>query len=91
MFGETNNKDVKITLLPIILASLGGFHTVASRDIKKLASVLARHTGEEEGVTIRKCFVRLSVLLIKCNTAILSNIVPSLSDTFAERSVKVNV
>ena len=73
-----------ITFLPVVLESLGGFHGVATREVKKLASALARHTGEEEGGTIRRCFVRLSVLLMKGNAAILSNRVPSLRDTFTE-------
>ena len=73
-----------ITFLPVVLESLGGFHRVASREVKKLASALARHTGDEEGGTIRKCFVRLSVLLMKGNAAILCNCVPASSDTFTE-------
>ena len=39
---------VMVTFLPMVLASLGGFHTVASRDVKKLATALVRHTAEEE-------------------------------------------
>ena len=42
-----------------------GFHKV-----KKLASAPAKPTGEEEGLTIRKGFVLLSVLLMKGNAAI---------------------
>ena len=73
-----------IAFLPIVLESLGGFHPVATREVKKLASALARHTGEEEGETIRKLFVRLSILVMKGNSAILSNRIPSLQDTFTE-------
>ena len=35
--------------IPVVLESLGGFHPVAAREVKKLGSALARHTGEEEG------------------------------------------
>ena len=73
-----------IAFLPIVLESLGGFHPVATREVKKLASALARHTGEEEGETTRKLFVRLSILVMKGNSAILSNRIPSLQDTYTE-------
>ena len=60
---------------------------MAAREVKKLGSALARHTGEEEGGTVRKSFVRLSVLLMKGNAAILSNLVPSLPDSTAEEGI----
>ena len=71
----------------MVLESLGGFHPVAAREVKKLGSALARHTGEEEGGTIRRMFVRLSVLLMKGNAAILSNRVPSSPDVYTEEGV----
>ena len=37
---------------PIVVVSLGGFHAVAVREVKKLASALAKE--EEEG-TVRQC------------------------------------
>ena len=73
-----------IAFSPIVIESLGGFHEVAVREVKKLASALARHTGEEEGITIRQSFTRLSLLLMKGNAAILSNRIPALLYAFLE-------
>ena len=67
-----------------MVESLGGFHAVAVREVKKLASALARHTGEDEGGTVRQCFTRLSLLLMKGNAAILSNRIPALPDMCLE-------
>ena len=66
------------------MESLGGFHRIAVQEVKKLASALARHTGEEEGGTIRQCFTRLSLLLINGNAAILTNRIPALPDVCLE-------
>ena len=38
-----------IALIPVVVGSLGGFEKVAVKEVKKLASALARRTGEEEG------------------------------------------
>ena len=46
---------------------------MAIGEIKKLAGALVRHIGEEEGETIRRSFVWLSVLVMKGNAAILLN------------------
>ena len=67
-----------ISFSPIVVESLGGFHAVAVREVKKQASALARHTGEDEGGAVRQCFTRLSLLLMKGNAAILSNRIPAL-------------
>ena len=71
-----------IAFIPVVVESLGGFEEMASKEVKKLASALARHMGEEEGSQIRRTFARLSVLLMKGNAAILSNRIPSLPELF---------
>ena len=38
-----------IAFLPLAAETFGGWHSVADREVRKLGSVLARHTGQEEG------------------------------------------
>ena len=42
-------------------------------EIKKLGSCLARHTGEEESVTINHLFQKLSIDLMRGNAALFNN------------------
>ena len=46
-------------------------HRVAVRQIKMLASALARHTGQEEGEATKHLFQRLSLGLMRSNAALL--------------------
>ena len=69
-----------IAFLPMVAESLGGWHTVAEREVKKLGAALARHTGQEEGEAISHLWGRLGVLLQRGNAAILGNRVPALPD-----------
>ena len=57
-----------IVFLPLAAESLGGWHPVAVQQGDKLASALARHTGEDEGVASRNFWQRLRVTLQKGNT-----------------------
>ena len=45
--------------------------------MKKLASAVARQTGQEEGEGVHHAFTRLSMLLQRGNSAILGNRIPS--------------
>ena len=54
-----------------------GWQTKAVLQIKKLARVQARTMGEDEYKAIRHLFQRLAVLLVKGNTALLVNRIPS--------------
>ena len=47
------------------------------KEIKKLAAAKARHLGNEEGEEVRKAFGRLSILLMRGNSAILANRIPA--------------
>ena len=51
---------------------------MAEGELRKLGSALARQTGQEEGVAISHIFQKLSVLLIKGNSAMISNREPGL-------------
>ena len=65
-----------IVFVPLALESLGGWHEAAVRELKKLGSALARHSGAEESTAISHLFQRLSILLVKENSALVMNRVP---------------
>ena len=69
-----------IVFLPLAAESLGGWHQTAEREVKKLGSALARHTGQLEGEAISHLWGRLGILLQRGNAAILGNRVPALPD-----------
>ena len=53
---------------------------VADREVRKLGSALARHTGQEEGEAISHLWGRLGVLLQRGNAALLGNRIPALPE-----------
>ena len=65
-----------IAFVPLAAESLGGWHEVAVEEIGRLASALARHTGQDEDEASRHLFGRLSVLLMWGNAALFSNRFP---------------
>ena len=65
--------DQGIVFLPLAVESLGAWHKSAIAEVKKLGSSLARHTGEEESVTINHLFQRLSIDLMRGNAALFNN------------------
>ena len=48
--------------------------------VRKIGSALARHTGQEESEAIRHLGQRLSVLLVKGNSALILNRTPTFPD-----------
>ena len=50
---------------------MGGWHAMAEREVKKLGSSLARHTGQLEGEVISHLWGRLGILLQRGNAALL--------------------
>ena len=46
---------------PLALESLGAWHEVAVKEVKKLGGALARHTGQQEGVAISRIFQRMAI------------------------------
>ena len=69
--------DQGIVFLPLAVESLGAWHKEAISEVKKLGSALARHTGEEESVTISHLFQKLSIDLMRGNSALFNNRNPS--------------
>ena len=65
-----------IIFTPLAVESLGAWHPSAITELKRIGSALARHTGEEEGVTISRLFQRLSVCLMRGNAALFNNRCP---------------
>ena len=61
---------------PMAADTLGGWHTAAVEQVKKLGSALARQRGEDEQLEVRHLFQRLSLLLQKGNSALLVNRTP---------------
>ena len=57
--------------------TFGGWHRVGEREIKKLGSALARHTGQDEGEAVHHLWGRLGILLQRGNAAILGNRIPN--------------
>ena len=66
-----------IAFIPLVAESMGGWHVSAEREIKKLGSALARHTGQSEGEAISHLWGRLGILLQRGNVALLGNRVPA--------------
>ena len=66
-----------VSFIPLAFESLGGWHKVAVREVKKIAQAMARQTGREESEICSHAISRLSLLLMKGNSAILINRIPS--------------
>ena len=54
--------------------TFGGWHPSAQREVKKLGSALARHTGQDEAEAVSHLWGRLGILLQRGNR------VPALPD-----------
>ena len=65
-----------IDFIPVAADTLGGLHSVAVEQVKKLGSSLARHQGQEEEEVIRHLFQRLSLVLMRGNAQLLVNRMP---------------
>ena len=61
-----------IVFLPLAVESLGAWHKPAILEVKKLGSLLARHTGEDESTTTKHLFQQLSIALVKGNAALMA-------------------
>ena len=66
-----------IAFLPLAFESLGGWHRAAVTEVKKIAQAMARQTGREESEVCSHAISRLSLLLMRGNSAILVNRIPS--------------
>ena len=68
-----------ISFIPLAPESLGGWHEVGEKEVRKLGSALARQTGQVEEVAISRLFQKLSILLMKGNCALINNREPGLA------------
>ena len=59
---------------------------IAVQQIRKLAAALSRQTGEEESVATSHLYQKLSVPLMKGNTALLLNRTPNLPENHIDGS-----
>ena len=66
-----------IAFIPLAAESFGGWHGAGEREVRKLGTALARHTGQDEGEAVHHLWGRLGVLLQRGNAAILGNRIPS--------------
>ena len=61
------------TFIPLAAECLGAWHPSAVTELKRLGSILARHTGEEESTSIQRLFQRLSISLMRGNAALFNS------------------
>ena len=60
-----------IAFIPLPIETLGGMHPTTVFELKRIARAQARAKGQEDEEAIRHLFQRISVLLMKGNTALL--------------------
>ena len=65
-----------ISFVPLAADTLGGLHSVAVQQVKKLGAALARHQGQEEQEVVRHLFQRLALVLMRGNAQLLVNRMP---------------
>ena len=66
-----------IKFIPIVAKTLGGWDKVAIAEVKKLMAAKVRHLGGDEDKETKHTFAKLSILLMRGNTAIPANRIPS--------------
>ena len=62
-----------LVFLPIALETLGGMHHLAIRQLKRLGSALARHTGSDEREIIGQLIQKISLHLMRGNAAMIAS------------------
>ena len=67
-----------IVFTPLAVETLGGWHQVGEAELRKLGAALARQTGQEDSMATSHLFQKLSVLLVKGNSAMINNRQPGL-------------
>ena len=63
------------------METLGDYQGTAVEQIRKLAAALSRQTGEEESVATIHLYQKLSIHLMKGNSALLLNRIPTVPDS----------
>ena len=77
-----NNEGIKF--YPLVVETLGGWHSDALEVIAKLARQLSSHTGGENEEVTRHLFQRLGVLLARGNAALILNRMPCHPDAIID-------
>ena len=67
-----------LAFLPLVAETFGGWLPSTKREVKKLGSTLARHTGQDEAEASSHLWGRLGIVLQQGIAAILGNWVPAL-------------
>ena len=70
-------RSAGMEFIPMPMETMGGWHEQKVGQVKKLGSALARQTGQDDSEAIRHLAQRLSILLVKGNSALLLNRLPS--------------
>ena len=78
-----------IVFVPMPWETLGGWHTEAVAQVKKLVSAQASQTGEEQSETTRHLYQKLSLLLARGNAALLLNRFPTYASQDIDGVVKL--
>jgi hypothetical protein len=66
-----------LAFLPLVAEALGAWHPSAQKQVKKLGSALARHTGQPDGEATGHLWQRLGVLLQRGNANLFNNRIPN--------------
>ena len=66
-----------IDFIPLPLDTFGGWGDSTVREVKRMGSSLARHSGAEQSETIRHLIQRVSVALMKVNANLILNRSPN--------------
>ena len=70
-----------IAFMPLPLDTLGAWGESTVREVKRMGSSLARHTGGEESEIIRHLIQRVSITLMKVNANLILNRSPDNNPT----------
>ena len=75
-----------IVFLPLPVETSGGWHKTAVQKIRKPAAALSRQTGEDESVATGHLYQKLSIHLMKGNSALLLKRIPNFPDSHIDES-----
>ena len=78
-------RDQGIVFLPLAVETLGGLHKTAVQQMKRLATALARHTGQDESIATSHLFQRYSLNLMRGNAAMMTTRSPD--DDFPQAQI----
>ena len=65
-------REQGLVFFPIAFEALGGVHQVAVTQLKRLGATLARHTGSDEREVVSQLLQRISLHLMRGNSALIA-------------------